>query len=294
MKNYSIIFAMLMAVVSAKGEMATGTITSGTKELVGGTVYTVNGTVTNNAEAAQNALTVRPGSGGFGDRVVIDIPEGSSLVVIGGDGSGKSGGGAGIYMADGAALVENCVISNNTRFTSQAAGVYLNHASAVLRNCLVAGNTAKEKAGGILLVKGLVEHCTIAGNNSINNGGDGTGLRMTGGTAVNNVIYGNPTTAGASDTYVSAGTFKTNLVTQTLSVFAAGDGNVAANPLFRNPGVGNYRLSATSPAAEAGLYDASWMADFTDLAGHPLATPKHTVPMGCFATAPKGTTIFLR
>ena len=196
----------------------------------------------------------------------------------------SSGGGAGIYMADGAALVENCVISNNTRFTSQGAGVYLNHASAVLRNCLVAGNTAKEKAGGILLVKGLVEHCTIAGNTSINNGGDGTGLHMTGGTAVNNVVYGNPTTAGASDTYVSAGTFKTNLVTQTLSVFAAGDGNVAANPLFRDAAHQDYTLKFGSPAIDAANPNAAVKAD---LAG--TVRPQGAASdLGCYEFASAG------
>ena len=196
----------------------------------------------------------------------------------------SSGGGAGIYMADGAALVENCVISNNTRYTSRAAGVYMNHASAVLRNCLVASNTAKEMAGGILLANGRVEHCTIAGNASINNGGDGTGLRMTGGTAVNNVIYGNPTTAGASDTYVSAGTFKTNLVTQALSVFAAGDGNVAANPLFRAAAHNDYTLKFGSPAIDAANPNAAVKAD---LAG--TARPQGAASdLGCYEFASDG------
>ena len=231
---------------------------------VGGGVIIVGGTVdscviTNNS-AGSNGSGVSIRGGTLKNSVIADN-HGHYSAATTGNYMSSSGGGAGIYMADGAALVENCVISNNTRFTSQAAGVYLNHASAVLRNCLVAGNTAKEKAGGILLVKGLVEHCTIAGNTSINNGGDGTGLRMTGGTAVNNVVYGNPTTAGASDTYVSAGTFKTNLVTQTLSVFAAGDGNVAANPLFRDAAHQDYTLKFGSPAIDAANPNAAVKAD---------------------------------
>ena len=39
-------FLVLMAAVNARAEMATGTITRSTRELVGGTVYTVDGNVT--------------------------------------------------------------------------------------------------------------------------------------------------------------------------------------------------------------------------------------------------------
>ena len=173
-------------------------------------------------------------------------------------------GGAGVYMGDAGSVVENCVITNNTRYTKQGAGVYMNHASAVLRNCLVAGNTAQTYAGGVLLANGRVENCTIAGNSSLNNGGDGSGLRQTGGTALNNIIYGNATSAGASDTYVSGGTFKTNIVTLAPFTFSSGDGNLAADPLFASPGTGNYMLRFGSPAIDAANPNA---AIKTDVAG---------------------------
>ncbi|MBO6122168.1 MAG: hypothetical protein J6Q49_09980, partial [Kiritimatiellae bacterium] len=106
MKNYLIIFAMALAAAGARGDMATGTISgSSPMNLNGGTVYTVSGNVTINAPSpGQNAITVKSGGSGSGDKVVIDIPQGCSLTVKGGDGSGKTGGGAGIYLPSGMTL----------------------------------------------------------------------------------------------------------------------------------------------------------------------------------------------
>ena len=105
MKNYLIVFAMALAAAGARGDMATGTISgSSPMNLNGGTVYTVSGNVTINAPSGQNAITVKSGGSGSGDKVVIDIPQGCSLTVKGGDGSGKTGGGAGIYLPSGMTL----------------------------------------------------------------------------------------------------------------------------------------------------------------------------------------------
>ena len=106
--NFSILAlaaATLCVATAANADMATGTISgSSPMNLNGGTVYTVSGNVTINAPSGQNALTVKSGGSGSGDKVVIDIPQGSSLTVKGGDGSGKTGGGAGIYLPSGMTL----------------------------------------------------------------------------------------------------------------------------------------------------------------------------------------------
>ena len=60
----------LMAVVSARGDMATGTINGGSPmELVGGTIYTIENNVTIQAGAGQSALTVKSGTGAAGNEI---------------------------------------------------------------------------------------------------------------------------------------------------------------------------------------------------------------------------------
>ena len=100
--NFSIMLLLaLMAAANARGEMGAGTITSSTKELNGGMVYTVQGNVTLSGATSTSALTVKSNSGDNGKRVVIDIPEGCSLTVTGGDAGnvgGRIGAGAGIEL----------------------------------------------------------------------------------------------------------------------------------------------------------------------------------------------------
>ena len=150
--------------------------------------------------------------------------------------------GGGLAMQEGGSLVENCVISDNVRGLKSAAGVYVNHNNAILRNCLVFGNTAQSEIGGVLLAKGRIENCTISGNSAVINGATGTGLRQTGGTAVNNIVWGNPTSGGASDVVKTSGTFQNNLVSTALDFFASGDGNISGNPVFADAANNDFSL----------------------------------------------------
>ena len=97
-------FAFLAMLVSlaAYGSLAmeTGTIVSGndTKQLLGGTIYTVSGNASISVGAGKNALQVVGNNGAGGNKVVINIPENCSLTVTGGDANGRDGAGAGILL----------------------------------------------------------------------------------------------------------------------------------------------------------------------------------------------------
>ncbi len=105
MKNYLIIFAMaLAAAISANGAMGTSALTGSTRELNGGTIYTMSEDVTINAAAGVSALTVKSAGAGEGSIVVIDIQGGHTLTVKGGDATGKTGAGAGILLPEGMTL----------------------------------------------------------------------------------------------------------------------------------------------------------------------------------------------
>ena len=209
--------------------------------------------------------------------------------------------GVGLHLSGG--LVERCKIHHNHlaeahRNFNSTPGVYMT--GGTLRGCLIADNTTEDGregsdnklVSGLYISGGKVVNCTIAGNRAEQYVG---GVRATGGngagTIRNSIVYGNTNTNGVSNT-AGADVFAYCCLDSVEG--RAGTGMLAADPLFRRPGAGDYRLDAASPCKAAGLYDATWMADFIDLAGLPLASRRLTVPMGCFATAKGGTVIFMR
>ena len=208
--------------------------------------------------------------------------------------------GFGLHLSGG--LVERCAIRGN--HLADAHRDYINPAvhmtGGTLRGCLIADNSVEDgrEGSGNKLVSGLyitggkVENCTIAGNRAEQYvGGVWAEGGKNAGTIRNSIIYGNTNTNGVSNT-AGADVYAYCCLDSVAGL--SGAGMLATDPIFINPGSGNYRLSATSPVAAAGLADAAWMTNFVDLEGHPLMSRRGTVPMGCFATAPKGTTIFLR
>ena len=100
MKNHSIILVMALIAAGGASAMETATIASGndTKQLLGGTIYTVSGDVSVSVGAGKNALEVKHASGDGGNKVVIEIKDGGSLTVTGGDANGRDGAGAGILL----------------------------------------------------------------------------------------------------------------------------------------------------------------------------------------------------
>ena len=103
--KFSIVLLLaLMASAGAQGAMGTSALTGSTRELNGGTIYTMSEDVTINAAAGVSALTVKSAGAGEGSIVVIDIQGGHTLTVKGGDATGKTGAGAGILLPEGMTL----------------------------------------------------------------------------------------------------------------------------------------------------------------------------------------------
>lgn len=233
----------------------------------GGGVFQVGGTVdscvitNNSAGNSGSGVFIRGGT--LRDSLLADnhghYSDAKTLNTTGGSGGG-------LCLQEGGCLVENCIIRDNVRGLKSAAGVYVNHNNAILRNCLVFGNTAQSEIGGVLLAKGRIENCTISGNSAVINGATGTGLRQTGGTAVNNIVWGNPTSGGASDVVKTSGTFQTNLVSTALDFFTSGDGNISGNPVFADAANNDFSLLFGSPAIDAGQAIAAVTKDIAGTA----------------------------
>jgi hypothetical protein len=209
------------------------------------------------------------GRGGGGIRI-----NGANVVVrnstlIGNDAAmGGGGNGGGVYIESGGsgALIERCVIANNSAV--QGGGAELDGAG-VLRNCLVVSNrttaTTTAGAGVAITVAGArVENCTLAANTA---SGDGAGLYQTAGAVTNTIVYFNVTNPGRTtpnDVYKTGGTFAYGCATPLLS--GGGDvNNLSGDPGFLNAATGDYSLNLASPCVDAGAALAGIVTN--DLAG---------------------------
>ena len=190
--------------------------------------------------------------GGYGAGVFIC---GSSSAVVSNclirENYGSSMGGAGATLVSGL-LTCSTIVSNTS--PKAAGGVLVR--GGTLRNCVVAFNKANGGSaglntngggGGIGLMSGNVQNCTVYGNAAASSPA-GHGLYMTGGTAVNTIVYGNR--LGEREIEKTGGTIGH------CAVSAADDGlaasNVAGDPGLANPNAGDFRLLYGAPAIDAG------------------------------------------
>ena len=181
--------------------------------------------------------------------------------------------GMGLYIV-GNATVEDCLIVSNG-----LNAVWMN--SGTVRNCLIIGSktTATSYTAGVDMSGGTLQNCTIWGN-AANNAF--SGLKMTSGTAVNNIVFGNGTLGSA---VVSGGTFNTNIVDAASAVTTSkAVGNMKADPLLANPEDGDFSLDFASPALDAA---APITAIAHDLAG--VTRPQGAAPdIGCYELVQAG------
>jgi len=170
-------------------------------------------------------------------------------------GNSAGGGGGGAFNGS----LSNCIVVSNFaastgggyyHFYSGRQGVFPPH----LVNCTVFGNTAFNSAGGIA-------YSTFSGfaNDFV---------------AVDNcVIFGN--TSPQSTNYTSGITLTFSCTTP----LPPGLGNIANDPLFVNPAVGDFHLQSNSPCINAG--NNAYVVGATDLDGNPRISGG-TVDIGAY------------
>ena len=143
---------------------------------------------------------------------------------------------------------------------------------------------------------GRLYNCTIVTNRNASSTKGSAGLRMTGGRAVNNIIWGNASEDGSPGVTIAAGsTFTTNLVDAAISSEGMEVGTViwASSP-FKRVEAGDYRLAGGSRAIGIGD-NAIWagVANATDIAGNPRIIPRRggVVDVGCYEAPPPAATV---
>ena len=122
-----------------------------------------------------------------------------------------------------------------------------------IRNSGFVDNRAPYSAGLYLGsdTTAYIQGTTIAGNYWDESGGNGLGGHSSSATIFSSLIYGNvPSDVTEHDGVDCSFAYSNIGVTENVEV--EGSGNISADPLFVDPGNGDYHLTADSPCVDAG------------------------------------------
>jgi len=196
--------------------------------------------------------------------------------------SNSAGSGGGIFCDDGASPhIRNSFISDNSAVSNIGGGIFCTDgASPLLENVVIAKNYALNNGGGIWCGDNsapVLINVTIADNTAGLHGsaiflGDNSDLTLTNAIVRNNSIhigkhyYGNNAAGTATISYSDIQGGRDSIE----GAVRWGDGNIDADPLFRDEENGNYHLSKCSPCIGSGTLENT---PDTDIEGNPGPGP---------------------
>jgi len=248
----------------------------------GATITVAPGLYNESVNLAGKAIVVRS-SGGPGV-TTIDAQQTAYAVVVANlepmgtriEGFTITGGGMLVWSGTEPTVV-NCRFIGNSNDRGGAARVFL--AIAHFINCEFANNTANE--GGAIHIltlsstSAMFTNCTIVNNTALISGGgiwnNGPNVEFH-----NCIIWNN-----SPDQIFHLGA-PPSVTYSNVQGGWPGVGNIDADPIFVDPGNGDYRLSSGSPSIDAGLNTAIADLSDTDLDGNPrFADDPDTEDTGC-------------
>jgi putative cofactor-binding repeat protein len=207
------------------------------------------------------------------------------------------GGGGYVLYSDGVTFEANTIWQNTS---SGGAGLYLYDSAARLDNNIVADNqlTGMDEGAAIRIHgnQARLRHNTIVGD------GHGTGVQLTdylgsGNNAIltNTILVSHSvgisvtvgSTATLEDTLWGAGLWANGLDWGGAGTIVTGTSNYWGNPAFVNPAAGNYHITAASDALDRGV-DAGVTTDI-DFQPRPFLLPD----LGADELWPRGTLLYL-
>jgi hypothetical protein len=193
------------------------------------------------------------------------------FTITNGSGSGTQlGAGVSIQASSSNVTISNCVITGNTAYL-RGGGIAIDNSSATIVNCTIVGNTVNKigelggNGGGIYISNSspIIINCISANNTALGAGG---GIYVDTSASANithNDVWNNfPENYGGTANLTGT------------------NGNISDDPLFVNPGAGNYRLQSGSPCIDAGNNSATNLPE-TDKDGK-IRIINGTVDMGAY------------
>ncbi len=188
------------------------------------------------------------------------------------NGSSVYGGGVGFYQGKGQvdhSIIESNLV-NSTTALGGGVGIYQPSGPITIDTCLVVGNAATGKTaangkGGGVYIEYMYRYSDMVIRNSTITGNSASGTTLGGGLYVtgdsdssgthtilmNDIMVGN-TSAGVTNDAVLSKTDKTSYCLFGLQDEVVGTSCFSGNPAFSNVANGDYHLTATSPAIDAG------------------------------------------
>jgi len=162
----------------------------------------------------------------------------------------SNGGCGGTICASGDVVMDRCVVRDNR------GGITFTYATGHLTDCLISGNW---DMGGVEVGSSVIEmaNCTVTGNSASSRspGFEFGGIYVGGGGSTwadlylrNSIVWGNKD----RDLLVWEQLSRADVAYSDIGTTWPGSGNISADPFFRDPARGDYRLRRGSPAADAG------------------------------------------
>ena len=171
-------------------------------------------------------------------------------------GNGGSYGGAFDIASGGPVRFERCYFWNNTAARAGALEVFATN-GVIVSNCVFRGNISTGSGGGGAIWVGTggntkVRNCTIVGNLSLVNGVGGMRNQGASGTVVRNCIFWDNEGPGGAQAASNQLNLITDVAYSNVEGGFVGTGNVAGDPAFASIALGDYRLTPSSVAVDAG------------------------------------------
>ncbi len=182
-----------------------------------------------------------------------------------------SPGGGGMFNRESNPTVTNCTFNSNEA-SGFGGGIMNLGGSPIMTNCTFTSNDARCDGGGMynkFFSSPTVTNCTFSGNTATNGNGDALAFDSINQQSPSDLMMTNCILwDGGDEIWNNDGSTITICYTVVQGGWQ-GIGNIDADPMFVDPGTGDYRLSSGSPAIDAGNNDAVPRGVTTDLDDNP-------------------------